>query len=624
MKRLFYKRLGMYAGIAIIVMLLIVDVWMYFMARKSFLTTAENTIRQMAGKIEGTENEIALVDEIISEEILNKTRVFAWILNRQPSLAANSVELRRLSEALGVDEVHIIDGEGLIVGGTIQDYIGFDMASGEQSAEFLKILDDPTLEIVQEPQENTADGKLIQYSGVARQDAKGFVQLGMQPRRLETLLGKGYDELFQELNNEGINCYVIDKESGTMLYHPDQGLIGKDSTGSGYKQTAGSGRNSALSVPNYYFQQEYGELLLGVSSPALEFWSTAIFPTVLISINVIVIVSVLMLVTRHLLTRYILNGFLNVVSSIEKITEGNYDVRLNEFSSPEFERLSNGINSMLDEMNRGMKENEELLASEKEAAEADRQLITAVRDICNSLNTSATETMNNADTTYRGAEDQKKTVGMLEDTMNRLVEELNQSARASQEVSETTRATVGMMQESRVHMGELEKSILEISEMAMKIEKIISEIDSIAKQTNMLSLNASIEAARAGEQGKGFTVVAVQVGELAARSTLAAQETRELILNSISAVEKGKAISDSTTSNYEAMAEEVEKAGDRVDEIAVMVRKNAEIVSDAMEELNRIRQVVEQNVEIAQSSNQISTTMAHEVENLLQVCGVEG
>ena len=116
MKRLFYKRLGMYAGIAIIVMLLIVDVWMYFMARKSFLTTAENTIRQMAGKIEGTENEIALVDEIISEEILNKTRVFAWILNRQPSLAANSVELRRLSEALGVDEVHIIDGEGIIVG----------------------------------------------------------------------------------------------------------------------------------------------------------------------------------------------------------------------------------------------------------------------------------------------------------------------------------------------------------------------------------------------------------------------------------------------------------------------------------------------------------------------------
>ena len=57
--------------------------------------------------------------------------------------------------------------------------------------------------------------------------------------------------------------------------------------------------------------------------------------------------------------------------------------------------------------------------------------------------------------------------------------------------------------------------------------------------------------------------------------------------------------------------------------IAAMVKKNAEIVADAMKELTRIRQVVEQNVEIAQSSNQISTTMAEEVENLLHVCGVE-
>ena len=623
MKKLFYKRLGMYAGIAIIVMLLIVDVWMYIMARATFQTTAQNKIAQMVGRIEATENEINLVEDIIAEEILNKTRTFAYILGRLPNIRTNTVELEKLSEALGVDEVHIIDGQGIIVGSTVKEYLGFDMASGEQSAEFMKILEDSTLEIVQEAQENTAENKLIQYSGVARIDAPGFVQLGMQPRRLETLLGKDYAEIFQELETEETDCYVVDKESGIILYHPNQNLIGTDSVSSGYKKTAGSGRNGTLDVPNYYFQQEYGNLLLGISSPALEFWSTAIFPTMLISINVIVVVGVLMLVTRQLLMKYILNGFLNVVSTIEQIAEGNYDIRLEEYSSPEFTQLSNGINSMMDKINLGIRASQELLVAEKEDAEANRQLISAVRDICNSLNTSATETMNNAEATYRGAEEQKKTVGVLEDTMNKLVDELKQSARVSQEISETTRTTVGMMQESRAHMGELEQSILEISEMAMKIEKIISEIDSIAKQTNMLSLNASIEAARAGEQGKGFTVVAVQVGELAARSTLAAQETRELILNSISAVEKGKNISDYTTSNYETMAEEVERAGGRVEEIAIMVKKNAEIVADAVEELNSIRQVVEQNVEIAQSSNQISRTMAQEVENLLQVCGVE-
>ena len=62
-------------------------------------------------------------------------------------------------------------------------------------------------------------------------------------------------------------------------------------------------------------------------------------------------------------------------------------------------------------------------------------------------------------------------------------------------------------------MEELNHSIQKISDMSAKIEKIIDEIDSIAQQTNMLSLNASIEAARAGETGKGFAVVAIQVGE---------------------------------------------------------------------------------------------------------------
>lgn len=80
-----------------------------------------------------------------------------------------------------------------------------------------------------------------------------------------------------------------------------------------------------------------------------------------------------------------------------------------------------------------------------------------------------------------------------------------------------------------------------INAASTRIGDIISEIESIASQTNLLSLNASIEAARAGESGRGFAVVADQIRVLANQSAKAAVDTRELIEGSIREVSEGTA-----------------------------------------------------------------------------------
>jgi len=369
----------------------------------------------------------------------------------------------------------------------------------------------------------------------------------------------------------------------------------------------------------YYLAEESDGRIIGVFLPAGEYYAQRNSQTLVVSFSMAVIFGILLFMINHMVDDKIVRGMNRLTQSMKGIAEGNFGIRVDVQGNPEFLQLSDSINKMVESIRENMAENESLLGKQKEDVENNRMLIKNIKNACTDLNRVSGETLESADDIYNGTGEQEHAVDDLKKIMERLTQELNDSVGVSVDVAAETGKTTEKILETQAQMDHLKDSMQKISDMSMEIGKIIGEINSIAQQTNMLSLNASIEAARAGEMGRGFAVVAAQIGELAARSGQAAKETNELITNSIRAVEDGKGITDQTAEAFRVVVENMQRASGNVEKITGMVRENMGIVTDAVGQIGRISDVVERNVKISHNTKQASSNMADITGKLLEI-----
>ncbi len=544
------------------------------------------------------------------------------MLAADPSISHDMDKLNEVKERLMVNELHIIDDDGIITSSTIETYIGFDMKSGEQSNAFMVIAKDPSIEIVQEPQVNVAEGVVMQYIGVARNEAPGLVQVGVRPEVLENMLAGMEISIVLKGMDYGEKGYVyaIDAENGQILAHNNDDLIGTSAKNSGFpSELTGKGKAEIDGVKGYYMAEEYDGRIIGTFLPSGEYYQGRRNQTIVVSLSMLLIFGILLLIINYTVDQKIVRGIHRISNSMSEIAGGNFQITVNEQGNPEFTMLSDSINKMVEGICQSIRKNEQLMEQQKQDMEHNRILIQNVKHACQDLDQVSGETLENADNIFNGTGEQERAVDDLKQTMEQLTQELNSSVEVASHVIVETGNTSEKVLETQSRMELLKESMQNISEMSLAIEKIMDEINSIAQQTNMLSLNASIEAARAGDMGKGFAVVATQVGELAARSAQAAKESNDLIMNSIKAVESGQEITDQTVEAFSVVVETIRKTDQDVERITDMVRQNVDIVSHAVSQIERISGVVEENVQISHNTKQVSSNMADITGKLLDI-----
>lgn len=216
----------------------------------------------------------------------------------------------------------------------------------------------------------------------------------------------------------------------------------------------------------------------------------------------------------------------------------------------------------------------------------------------------------------QGATEQASAVEELYATLEELSKSASNNVKAAFEAQENARLTGEQVTISSHQMEEMVSAMDDISAASQEIGKIIATIENIAFQTNILALNAAVEAARAGAAGKGFAVVSSEVRSLATQSDQAAKATKEMIENSIRAVERGSKIVGEVSETLSKTLKLVAESGDAIGGIAKAVEREADSINQVTDGIGQISSVVQTNSASSEESAAVSNDLFDQVRFL--------
>jgi aerotaxis receptor len=233
-----------------------------------------------------------------------------------------------------------------------------------------------------------------------------------------------------------------------------------------------------------------------------------------------------------------------------------------------------------------------------------------LRAVVGDVQTETRKVVNMIDEVSRGSTDlsartesQASSLQQTAASMEELASTVKQTADTALKVSQQSEESTQVAARGGEAVQRVDSTMQSIEDSSKKVSEIISVIEGIAFQTNILALYAAVEAARAGEQGRGFAVVASEVRTLAQRSANAAKEIRELISASVAQVEEGGREMQNADRAIKDVVDSVHKVSELIRLISSATKEQSIGISQVNDAVTQLDSVTQQNAALVEESS---------------------
>lgn len=294
-----------------------------------------------------------------------------------------------------------------------------------------------------------------------------------------------------------------------------------------------------------------------------------------------------------------LDGYITDISSkLYQMAEHDLTIRIEEDYKGDFSSLKDSLITIAGFLN---------------------QVFSQLDSIANSVYVGADQIAHSSQKVAEATGEENISIKQVEDGMHNILGQALQNEKLCENANALTFLAKDNVISSKVQVEQMVSAMKKIDEASKNISSILSIINNIAEQTNLLALNASIEAARAGESGRGFAVVATEISKLAEQCTVAANNSREMIEETLKAIEIGNANSELTITNLTATVDNIEKAAELTGEILRATDMQKTEVTQITDKVDVISKIIRSNADVAMENAGVSEELAAQSSGLRNI-----